>query len=1071
MTLSEYYTTQFYAWESRGRGWYVSDQPVQLEPPFMPYYRHGYPGENRQLDDGRRHTLVSKFLENFREKKQPVATNQNLLDYETLESIEPEEVITLAALQIKLPGDRKPAPEKMKAMLIMLSYIKTPISFEIIGTATAIILQFVCDEDHTGTLETYLHAYFPNCSIQHAATWIDNILDPYLSTAVVDFGLKQEFVRPIHTGKSPGMDPLIGVFAVLEKLSTDEQAGLQVLFQPVQNQWTASILRSVTMHDGTSFFKDVPEAPQLAKEKVQSPLYGVTIRTFAQAEELHDAFHILENISFALINGTKGTNNELIPLSTQAYDFQTRVDDIFNRESHRLGMLLNTDELVSMVHFPSESISSKKLFAASRKTKEVPAIAKGKAFILGQNNHNDITTPVSFSIEDRLKHTHIIGATGTGKSTLIASLIMQDIEEGIGVVLFDPHGDLVDDIIARIPKGRMNDVVLVDPSDIEYPIGLNILQAHSDIEKEVLSSDLVAAFRKYATSWGDQMNAVFGNAILAILEHKKGGSLSDLRRFLIEKEFRYRYLKDVTDPSVLYYWQKEYPLLKTNSIGPILTRLDTFLRPKSIRNMVVQQTGLDFESLLNDNKIVLLKLSQGLIGVENSFLLGSLMLSKIHQAVFRRQQQSSRNPIFIYLDEFQNFITPSIKEMLSGIRKYNVGLTLSHQDLQQLQREDGELLNSVLGNINTRIVFRVGEPDAKKLQDGFSGFDYTDLQNLGRGEAVIRIEQPQFDCSLDTLAPQAVPEAQREQNQAAAIAHAREHYAASKDAVEAMLLQTLNLDIHKKEEKKEDKKENRKVGKTENNKEELLQEKQQPPKAKETYTQREEPIEPLIESTTKPPKEPTIKESAIQEAQRVTDKATASPAPKPVYQKTKPIEPPRQADTLKTDTDISTHRYLQTLVKKMAEASGYTAVLEMQLPDGSGNVDVLLSKDNKTIAVEICVTTDPDWEMHNIQKCLTAQYDMVISLCGDPKQLDKIKKKCKAGISNFEQHPVQFFTPDALFAFLNTAVTSAEPQEQIIKGYRVNVTYDSLSQEEMDRKRASVTKVVMDALRRQKRKE
>jgi hypothetical protein len=333
----------------------------------------------------------------------------------------------------------------------------------------------------------------------------------------------------------------------------------------------------------------------------------------------------------------------------------------------------------------------------------------------------------------------------------------------------------------------------------------------------------------------------------------------------------------------------------------------------------------------------------------------------------------------------------------------------------------------------------------------------------------VRIEQPQYDCSLDTLAPEAVPEAQREENQAAAIAHAREHYAASKDVVEAMLLQTLNLDTYKKEDKKEERKQEKYVEKKVDNKEELVKE-TPPSTAKEPYKEPKEPIEPLIESTTKPPKEPTVKESVIQESQRVIDKTIEPHAPKPIYQNTKPIEPPRQADTPKTDTDVSTHRYLQTLVKKMAEARGYTAVLEMQLPGGSGNVDVLLTKDNKTIAVEICVTTDPDWEMHNIQKCLTAQYDMVISLCGDPKQLEKIKKKCKAGISNFEQHPVQFFTPNALFAFLDTAATAAEPQEQIIKGYRVNVTYDSLSQEEMDRKRASVTKVVMDALRRQKRK-
>ena len=229
------------------------------------------------------------------------------------------------------------------------------------------------------------------------------------------------------------------------------------------------------------------------------------------------------------------------------------------------------------------------------------------------------------------------------------------------------------------------------------------------------------------------MNSVLGNAVLAILESTQGGSLHDLRRFLLEKEFRQTILQTVTDVSVLYYWQHEFPLLKTTSIGPILTRLDTFLRPKSIRNMVVQKKGLDFEALCNDNKIILCKLSQGLIGKENSYLLGSLILSKLHQAILRRQQQVTRNPFLMYLDEFQNFMTPSIKEMISGVRKYNVGLILSHQDLQQLQREDGELLNSVLGNCNIRIVFRVGEPDAKRLQDGFTGFNHNDLQNLGRG--------------------------------------------------------------------------------------------------------------------------------------------------------------------------------------------------------------------------------------------------------------------------------------------------------------------------------------------------
>ncbi len=1008
MTAAEYFTYQYYTWEYRGRGWYVSELPVYLEPPFIPFFRHGHQPE--YIDDGKRHTWVSRFLENFKTKQLIPSYEVNVLDYQELQPFIYDEEPSLKALQVKLPKERKITPEKMKALIIMLSSCNTPISFEIIGTGTEIILQFVCDEAHIATIETYIISYFPDCSIICSDNYIENILQEEGHIALIDFGLKEEFVRPLHTPKNFAIDPLTGVFGVLEQLQFGEQAGIQILFQGTVNQWRNSIISGVTLTDGSSFFADDPIAPKIASEKVQSPLFGVTVRAFGQAAYQHEAAKILEKLSYALMNGTRGTHNQLIPLQTEAYDFQTRLDDIYLRESHRLGMLLNTDELSTILHFPSENIVSKKLFGGSRKTKEVPGIARNKAFILGENQHNGIITNVTVSVEDRCKHTHIIGATGTGKSTLIANLILQDIQKGLGLVLFDPHGDLIDDVIALIPEDRMKDMVLLDPADTEFPIGLNILQAHTDIEREILSSDLVASFRRYATSWGDQMSAVFGNAIQAILENKGGGTLNDLRRFLIEKEFRQSFLKNVTDPTVLYYWQKEFPLLKSNSIGPILTRLDSFLRPKSIRNMVIQNKGIDFESLLNSNKIVLFKLSQGLIGMENSFLLGSLLLSKIHQAIFRRQQHATRHPIFLYLDEFHNFITPSIKEMLSGIRKYNVGLTLSHQDLQQIQREDTELLNSVLSNANNRIVFRVGEPDAKNLQDGFSHFDFTDLQNLGRGEAVISIEQPQYDCSLNTLPLPSVSKDERTKKIDSVIALTRVQYATPKQEVEKLLFESLHIETGISEKPKVIVKEAPKI-----------------------------PIE-----------KPVVIEPIV---------------PKEMI----PVEPLPEPESPKPEKDLSTHRYLQTLIKKMAEASGYTAVIEMGLPDGSGQVDVLLTRDGKTIAVEICITTDAEWEMHNISKCIQAKYDMVVSISGDIKQLEKIKKKCSIGIADFEKRHVEFFTPDALFSFLDQSVKKEVPQEKIMKGYRVNVSYDAVTTEEMDRKRASVAQVVLNSLKKHKK--
>ncbi len=614
-----------------------------------------------------------------------------------------------------------------------------------------------------------------------------------------------------------------------------------------------------------------------------------------------------------------------------------------------------------------------------------------------------VSKQVSISISDRLRHTHIIGATGTGKSTVLANLILQDSRKGIGSILFDPHGDLVDTVIAHLPPDRIKDVVLIDPSDTEYPIGINILEARSDTEKDVLASDMVAIFRKYATSWGDQMNTIIANALLAILESIKGGTLHDLRRFLLEKDFRESILRTVRDPAVIYYWQQEYPVLKSNSLGPILTRLNTFLRPKAIRNMLIQQQGLDFDALLRENKIILFKLSRGLMGIENSFLLGSLILSKLHLTILRRQEQVQRNPIFIYLDEFQHFSTPSMKDMIGGIRKYNVGLTLAHQDLHQLQREDGELLNSVMSNCYTRIVFRVGEPDAKKLQDGLSGFDAVDLQNLGNGEAVIRIEQPQYDCSLETSPLPDIESEHAKNNASQVISLSRTVYAISRSMVETSFFASFE---HK------------------------------------NATEKNHASKPHKESFAPPtpPVDPTPHQSVSQDTADAADQK-----------------------------DISRHRYLQTLIKKMAEARGYTATVEMPVPDGTGQVDVLLAKEGKTVAVEICHTTNADWELQNIQKCIAAGYTTIISVAEDTAHVEKIKKYCKKHDPTIETKQVLFLTPDALFSFLDEPVTSPPPEEVNMKGYRINVSYGSITPDEMDKKRSSVAQVIVNTLRKQKR--
>lgn len=1016
MTSAEYFTYQFYTWEHRGRGWYLSDTPIQLEPPYIPFVRYF---QQAPIDDGRRPTLLSNIIESFKGQKKSDEQNYLPLDYESLKPYPFEDDSDLIAFQIKLPKKRNITPERMKVLLIMLSYNTSPISFEIIGTNKEIIVQFVCRKRQSWLVSINLKSYFPEITFIQDDAFLDDIFKSDTPIYLTDFGLKEEFVRPLNTSKSFNLDSLTSFYGVLENLRENEQAGLQILFTGVVNSWGESIINSVTLSDGKSFFDDAPESPNLAYQKTNSPLFAVCIRSFAQASDISLSQELLKNISIPLLKASEGQNNSLVVLNTEKYDAQTRIEDIYLRRSHRLGMLLNAEELVTLLHFPSESIVSNKLYSSRRKTKETPSIALNKPFVIGENIHNGFEDTVTLSIDDRLKHTHIIGATGTGKSTLIASMIAQDIEKGLGLMLIDPHGDLVDDVISHIPLNRLSDVVLIDPSDTDFPIGLNILQAHSDNEKEILSSDLVAAFKRFATSWGDQMNAVFSNAVLAMLESSTGGTLHDLKRFLVEKEYREKFLQTVKDPSVLYYWYKEFSILKTNSIGPILTRLDTFLRPRAIRNMLIQKEGLDFESLINSNKIIFVKLSQGLIGTENSYVLGSLILSKIHQAAFARQNKAVRNPFFVYIDEFQNFITPSIKELLSGVRKYNVGLILSHQDLQQLQREDGELLNGVLSNTYTRIIFRLGEPDAKKLQDGLTGFDSIDLQNLGRGEAIIRIEQPQYDCSLNITPLQAVAEETRKHNIDSVITHSRKHYAKERIEIEKLLFEKHSF----------------------------------------------KPQEPSVPKEKKESTEPVLKETIIEEK--------VKPIVVQSFQKEIEQLSVTEKEEEAADAYVSTHRYLQTLVKKMAQSRGYIATLEASIPKSKRLVDILLSKNDKTIAIEVSISTDSDWEMHNISKCINAGFDEIVSLSGDIKQLEKIKQKCLEAIPDFENKNVQFYTPDKFLSYLMQSEIR-ETQNSVVttnKGYRINVSYDTVTEEEMGRKKATVAQIVLNSLKRLKKKE
>lgn len=1000
MPLSDELTTRFYTWEERGRGQHVFEFPVELEPQFYPFFGH-FARTPQLIDDGKRPTLLSSIVNLFKSDKKIAEADTSLSDIPPVTALESIYDSELVVYSVVLPKNAKLQAEDMEHLLLMLSYTAKPVSFEIIATSTTISTQFACFQTDASQIYSQVKAYFPTAIITKHDAGIE-VLAQNMHTCVIEYALADEFMRPIAMVGGVDKDPFIGLFATLEYLVANEQAVLQILFHGTINPWAESIMRSVMDNRGGSFFADAPEMVKLAQEKVSSPLYAVCIRACGQADTSERAIQIALHVGTTLVQVTKSKNNRLVPLNQYDYDIDELVDDIYLRRTRRLGMLLNSQELATIVHFPTPEIVSSKVERDAKKTKLAPESAKGHQFILGDNIHHGQKEPVSVPTGLRLKHTHVIGATGTGKSTLLLSMIAQDMKLGNGLSVLDPHGDLIESILAYVPKERIDDVILIDPADGEYPVAFNILSAHSEIEKDILSSDLVAAFRRLSTSWGDQMNSVLANAILAFLESNEGGTLVDLRRFLVEKSFRDTYLKSVDDPHVVYYWQHEYPLLKSNSIGSILTRLDTFLRPKLIRNMVAQKKGLDFENILDTKKILLVKLSQGLIGAENSFLLGTFFVSKMYQAAMARQAKSKteRNDFFLYIDEFQNFITPSMSHILSGARKYHLGLILAHQDMQQLQKYDTELASSVAVNAGTRICFRLGDTDAKRFASGFSFFDAEDLENLGTGEAIARIEQPTSDFTLSTIPLPELDAAIAEATITSVITNSRNLYGTPKDVVEQSLGH---------------------VGKVETG-------------------QVQEPVEIVQE----PPQ----------------------PIPEQEHVPFVPKEIPRQeTSSKKAETE---HRYLQTLIKRMAESRGYKAILEDGTSDGKGRVDVSLERAGKRIACEVSVTTGDEWEVHNVEKCLAAGYDEVIVCSSAVKNLQRIREQLENKLDASQLSKVLTLEPSEVVQFFDRQIVKESNTEKVMKGYRVKVEYSTSTESEMAKKQENVIKTVTESMKKKK---
>jgi CxxC-x17-CxxC domain-containing protein len=371
---------------------------------------------------------------------------------------------------------------------------------------------------------------------------------------------------------------------------------------------------------------------------------------------------------------------------------------------------------------------------------DAPIIPKNRDITyFGKTNFRNSDNIFGIKRRDRRQHMYVLGKSGTGKSVLLSNLIAQNIENGEGVCVVDPHGELVEEILNLIPAHRVKDVIYFNPADTDYHIGFNVIALEDPKYKHLVASGLMGIFTKiWANAWSSRMEYILNNAILALLD-TPGTTLLGIPRLLVDKDYRQMIISNLKDPVVKAFWVHEYEQwreqFRNEAIAPIQNKVGQFLSTSIIRNVVGQsKSTIDIFKIMNEGKIFLVNVSKGRVGEDNSALLGGMIITKIQLAAMERVRipEDERKDFYLYVDEFQNFATDSFANILSEARKYRLNLIVAHQYTAQLSNENGTAVrDAVFGNVGTMVIFRVGADDADFLEKEFEPeFTAQDLVNL-----------------------------------------------------------------------------------------------------------------------------------------------------------------------------------------------------------------------------------------------------------------------------------------------------------------------------------------------------
>jgi len=431
-------------------------------------------------------------------------------------------------------------------------------------------------------------------------------------------------------------------------------------------------------------------------------------------------------------------------VGTGLYSGHEFLDAYRARLFNKAGYVLNIEELASLYHLPHVSVETPNIVWTSSKKGEPPsslAMIDGgpeacpdEITPLGMTTFRNGLRTFGIKRDDRRRHMYLVGKSGTGKSRLLENLAIRDIQQGEGVAVIDPHGELIERIMKFIPKDRIKDVIYLNPADKDFPIAFNPLESPEGMREETAKGFISVLKRMFGFSWGPRLEYVLNHTVMALSE-VEGSTMLGIVRMLTDRTYRNKIVSQVTDPVVQMFWLKEFSSyndkMATETVAPILNKVGQFTASPIIRNIVGQpKSSIDFADIMNSGKILLVDLSTGKIGEVNSELLGSLIITKLQLAAMQRafMPEEERRDFYLYVDEFQNFATDSFATILSEARKYRLSLTVANQYIAQMEET---VRDAVFGNVGSLVAFRVGATDAAYLEKEFEPvFTQNDLINL-----------------------------------------------------------------------------------------------------------------------------------------------------------------------------------------------------------------------------------------------------------------------------------------------------------------------------------------------------